>query len=109
MNIGLLEILADPMKAGELPPTAIVPMLSQLAAIQSVLAASLIKSTESANAAHTKGDKLLDVKEAADKLSVTEDWLYRKGSKLPFVVRIGRNIRFSEQGIERYIRQRLGK
>ena len=54
----------------------------------------------------TRPDRLLEVKEAAEKLGQTADWLYRHNHKLPFIVRLGRNIRFSEQGIEKFIRQR---
>lgn len=53
------------------------------------------------------GDRLLDVKEAAEKLRRSADWLYRHASELPFVVRDGRLLRFSEQGIEAYIRKRM--
>jgi len=52
-------------------------------------------------------DRLLNVKEAAEKLRRSSDWLYRHGSELPFVVREGRLLRFSEQGIEEYIRRRM--
>ena len=53
-------------------------------------------------------DRLLNVKEAAQKLGRSTDWLYRHGSELPFIVRDGRLLRFSEQGIEEYIRRRMG-
>jgi hypothetical protein len=35
--------------------------------------------------------------------------LYRNASKLPFTVRLGRRLRFSAPGIERYIRGRSGR
>lgn len=54
-------------------------------------------------------DKLLTVTEAADKLSLTTDYLYRHARELPFTVRTGRHVRFSLVGIERYIRQRQGQ
>ena len=44
---------------------------------------------------------------AAQKLGRSPDWLYRHGSELPFVVRDGRLLRFSEQGIEEYIKRRM--
>ena len=53
-------------------------------------------------------DRLLNVKEAAQKLGRSTDWLYRHSSELPFVVRDGRLLRFSDQGIEEYIRRRMG-
>ena len=56
------------------------------------------------------GDRLLTVADAASKLGVSRDWLYRQGPKLPFTVRLGpRRLRFSLRGIERYIRQRQGR
>jgi excisionase family DNA binding protein len=56
----------------------------------------------------TQGDRLLTVEEAAEKLSMTKDYLYRTSKKLPFTVRTGRKqLRFSLLGIERYIKQRV--
>ncbi len=57
----------------------------------------------------TGGDQLLTVEEAAEKLGVSRDWLYRHSKKLAFTVRLGRHLRFSARGIERYIRQRQGR
>lgn len=57
----------------------------------------------------TGKDRLLTVEEAAQKLGRSKDWLYRHAGRLPFTVRDGRLLRFSEQGIERYIRQRQGR
>jgi predicted DNA-binding transcriptional regulator AlpA len=53
-------------------------------------------------------DRLLNVAEAAVKLGVKPDWLYRHHRSLPFTVRHGRLLRFSELGIDDYIRRRLG-
>ncbi len=55
------------------------------------------------------GDTLIDVTEAARRLSLSEDYLYRHHKRLPFTVRIGKRILFSSKGIERYIRQRQGR
>lgn len=56
-----------------------------------------------------EGDRLLDVVEAAKRLAVSTDTLYRKARELPFTVRIGGNVRFSAQGISRYIATRQGR
>jgi predicted DNA-binding transcriptional regulator AlpA len=53
-------------------------------------------------------DRLLNVSQAAEKLCVKRDWLYRHHSDLPFRVRHGKLLRFSELGIEDYIRKRRG-
>ena len=54
-------------------------------------------------------DRLLPVAEAADRLACTTDWLYRHHHRLPFAVRTGRQVRFSADGLDRYIRQRAGR
>jgi excisionase family DNA binding protein len=61
-----------------------------------------------ANSAAARRDRLLGVEEAAAKLGVTTDWLYRHHKELPFTLRHGRRVRFSELGIEQYIRKRRG-
>ncbi len=55
------------------------------------------------------GDTLVDVTEAAQRLSVSEDYLYRRHKRLPFTVRIGKRVLFSSKGIEKYIHQRQGR
>ncbi len=57
----------------------------------------------------SESDRLLTVKEAADRLGISRDWVYRHAEKLPFTVRLGSRLLFSAQGIERYIRQRQGR
>ena len=54
-------------------------------------------------------DRLLTVEEAAKRLGISKDTLYRKARALPFSVRIGGNVRFSAQGISRYIATRQGR
>ncbi len=54
-------------------------------------------------------DRLLDVEEAAQRLAVSTDTLYRRARELPFTVRIGGNVRFSAQGISRFIATRQGR
>ncbi len=55
------------------------------------------------------GDTLLKVTEASKRLNLKEDYLYRHHKRFPFTVRIGRRLRFSSNGIEKYIRQRQGR
>jgi predicted DNA-binding transcriptional regulator AlpA len=105
LNIKIFEIIKNAESFKSIPRESISSILIELAAIQNALAARLLECAD--DVPTNNSDKLLEVKEAAEKLSVTEDWLYRKGNKLPFVVHMGRNLRFSEQGIEKYIRQRL--
>jgi len=50
-------------------------------------------------------DQLLSIEVAAQRLGMSKDYLYRHHVRLPFTRRIGRNLRFSSLGIERYIAQ----
>jgi predicted DNA-binding transcriptional regulator AlpA len=52
-------------------------------------------------------DKLLDITQVAEILNKSEDWLYRTWPKLPFAFKIGREIRFSMQGVQQWIQQQL--
>ena len=52
----------------------------------------------------TEKDRLLDVEEAAELLSVSPEWLYRNSKKLPFTRKLGHKLlRFSSQGIQKYL------
>ncbi len=52
-------------------------------------------------------ERLLKVSEVSRKLGMTKDYLYRHADQFPFTIRLApRQLRFSLQGIERYIRQR---
>lgn len=52
-------------------------------------------------------DRMLEIDEAATKLGVTKDYLYRHAKTLPFTVRVApRQLRFSLHGIGRYIQKK---
>ena len=52
-------------------------------------------------------DKLLDAAEACKVLSSSVDWLYRHANRLPFTRKLGpRMLRFSYQGIQKYLATR---
>jgi len=58
---------------------------------------------------HQDGDRLLGAKEASALLAMSKDWLYRNAHKLPFVRKMGRRVvRFSYQGIQKYLATRKG-
>jgi excisionase family DNA binding protein len=51
-------------------------------------------------------DELLCIEEAAARLGVSRDYLYRHSAKFPFTRRLGRKLLFSSLGIDKHIRQR---
>ena len=50
-----------------------------------------------------KDDRLLTVEEACGVLHVTQEWLYHHAKKLPFTRKIGGQLRFSANGVQRYM------
>ena len=49
----------------------------------------------------------LDIAEAATRLGISKDWLYRHASELPFALRIGRRLVFDSVALERWNRRRV--
>ena len=94
-------------------PVAIEELLSDLSddelpAVLLAIAARLMRNGSSTGAnVEPKGgpSKLLSVPEAARKLSVTPDWIYRR-SDLPFLRRLGRTVRIDEAALEKWIHRR---
>lgn len=105
----LAELITDPGKVSLLPPEAIPGLLGDLERLKATLWARLSLPQANAHGTGENGDRLLSAREAAAKLGASQDYLYRHSSKLPFTVRMGRKVLFSEAGIERYIRQRMGR
>ena len=59
---------------------------------------------QAARTSQDQGDRLLDVKETAKMVSMSEDWLYRQAKKLPFTRKLGpKMLRFSQQGIVKWM------
>ena len=83
-------------------------MRGELVRLDSLLLARLLQHSNGSGGPEA-GDRLLSTQEAAAKLGTSTDYLYRHSSKLPFTVRLGRKVLFSEAGIERYIRARMGR
>ena len=98
-------LLADP---ANIPPNLIPAVLSRLSALQTTLTTRLLEAQHSPE--HSENSEaLVDVDEASRRLATSKDWLYRHAKRLPFTVRVGRALRFSTHGIDRYIRQRQGR
>jgi len=51
-------------------------------------------------------DRLLTVSEAAAKLQKSKDWIYRNQKQLPFIRKLGRDLRCSERDLEKWIATR---
>jgi len=105
----LTELVCDPGRVQDLQPEAIPAIRGELARLDTLLLSQLLQPGNRQGRNQEDGDRLLNAHEAAEKLAASTDYLYRHSSKLPFTVRLGRKVRFSEAGIERYIRARMGR
>lgn len=106
------QLAADPGRIKDLSPEVARELLAQIVGLQTVLLARALQPHAGVNGQPEAPmeDRLLDVREAARKLGLSADYLYRHAKALPFTVRIPpRQLRFSLRGIERYIRQRQGR
>jgi hypothetical protein len=92
-----LEAL-DAVAVEDLPAVALY-----LAALQSAAAARLAAATRPVAVSRNGTEALLDVREAAARLHVSPDWLYRRAKQLPFSRRVGRAVRFDPAGLARWV------
>lgn len=104
MGAGCADALTSLQKHGlELPLAQIPALLGQLEQVKALLWARLATQ----EAVQGTEDRLLTAREAAERLSVSEDSIYRK--RWPFRVRMGAGlVRFSSRGIDEYIRRHRG-
>ena len=104
LHTDLASLLSDP---ASVPIEQIPAAIGELERIKATLWARLADSPPSANG--NGEDRLLAVDEAAERLSVTRD-LLRRQKALPFRVEVSPGqLRYSAQGIERFIARRAGK
>ena len=72
----LAELAANPALAATVPTECVPLLLAQLAGLQSALTARLIDT-------HEPKSRLMNIKEAAQRLNTSVDWLYHNAEKLP--------------------------
>ena len=77
-----------------------------LAALQSGAAARLAAAPRPVPVSRNGSEALLDVREAAARLNVSTDWLYRRAKRLPFARWVGRAVRFDPEGLARWVAHR---
>lgn len=67
------------------------------------LAAIVQDAVKSAVRSAPKDDRLLTVEQVCEILNVDKEWLYHNTKRLPFVRKVGGMLRFSSNGLQRYI------
>jgi predicted DNA-binding transcriptional regulator AlpA len=112
-SLSAADLVAHPERIADVEPTAVPVLLAQITAVSAALAARLPVDPDGGDSADPAGepptDRLLDVRQAASRLGVSPTWIYRRVTRLPFVVRLDRQVRVSATGLERYLRARQGR
>jgi hypothetical protein len=104
-EVTLEDLSREPLRARRLSPESIATLLAQGGAAQGALLAALAFSNSDMQAPNQE-IRLLTVGEAAARLAVKPEWLYRRGKRLGLAVKLGDGtLRFSNQALERYIRE----
>lgn len=102
------ELLAElDLVIRDMPTDKIPAVIAALAAKIGIASAKILALRSTDNAATP--DENLSAPEAARRLGVSPDYLYRNARKLPFTVRIGRRLLFSARGLDRWNRNRQGR
>lgn len=110
-GVELAPIVAEIERvAREAPLEALSELSGALARVGALvslrLATEPLRDLKEALQAGARAERLLTVQEAAQRLGLTEDWLYRNHGRLPFALKVGeQTLRFSESGLERWIRK----
>src|SRR5262245_39041559 len=99
----LADLAAQPERVNAIAPGQARAYLAQLVPLQTAL---LCRAFAQDGSADSRGDRLLSVKEAAAKLGQSVAYVYKHADTFPFTVRNGRALRFSEAGIDGWIRNR---
>jgi excisionase family DNA binding protein len=86
-------------------PTDELP--SFLGEIEEIRCTALARLTAPAHSPCSEPDQLLSIADAALRLNVSRDYLYRH-KELPFTCHMGRKVLFSSSGIDKHIRQQEG-
>ena len=87
------------------PPEDLPGLMGELERLR---VSAWLRATKPQERAVSGPDENLSIKEAARRLGVSVDWLYRNAARLPFTVRICRRVLFSARGLEKWVQRRQG-
>ena len=89
--------------ARECQPDELPLFLGTLRQVEATAMARLMSPSTSERNREAQPDHLITVREAAGRLGISADYLYRHSAKFPFTRREGKRLLFSAQGIQQYI------
>lgn len=107
----LAELAADPDRVKDLPMEDLAKVLSAVEQVRALVWARLsspARQSRKDDGEPDTDDRLLNAAEVAERLDVTERYVYDHADEWPFTRRISpRKLRFSERGLYRWLETRL--
>ena len=91
-------------RIAEAPLSELPHLVGQLRELETKAQARLFTEARTMDA--SSSEQLIDIAEAAKRLSMSEGYLYRHWKKLPFAHKHSWGLRFSASGIDDYIKRR---
>jgi hypothetical protein len=106
VSLPSLDALAErPDKLASLSLRALVDLRRRVCHLDVDLKAAITCRMTADQQTATIEDRVLDVPEAARRLNVSNDYVYRHASEWPFTVRRGRKLGFSARGLADHLRR----
>ena len=105
----LAFLIASVEETDQVPPEDIPDLLAALESVKARLWCRLNASSlpQVDQKESKEPDRLLDAKEAAERIGVKPKWMYDHFDQLPFGKRLAdRTLRFSERGLEQWLERR---
>lgn len=99
------DLLPELEAIDSMPAAALPAVLARAAAVQTRVAARLVALGPAAPAIE---DRLLTIEEASRELGKSTTWLYHQAKHLPFTRRVGRSLRFSSRGLQKFLDRQRG-
>ncbi len=102
-----LDVLVeDPARVKDWNRDDVLEGLAQITTIQGALLVRLLAlpvSTANGTAPKAEPDRMLTVKQAAERIGMSPKWIYQRSDKLPFTRRVGRTILINEHKLEAWM------
>jgi predicted DNA-binding transcriptional regulator AlpA len=105
----LAWLISDPDQIGDIPLEEIPDVVGVIESVKTRLLTRLYGTTTPTAEPDVQcvEDRLLDVREVAERLSVKPKWIYDHADGLPFVKRLSdRTLRCSERGLNRWLERK---
>ena len=104
LTLSLNVIALDPSKAKALSAKQAQDMLFSVSGLIPVL---LARTNQISSDSQLQKEEFITVKDAAEIINMSTDWIYRKKGELPYVVKTGGSIRINRTLLNKHMKESL--